>query len=111
MSALYFPYSAIVYSFSIYRAKRSWFANFRSEREKEEVVVVYRDKSFQDLKSSLLQALRVSHLCKECVVLLYVWNRGGPSTGTVLCNTIMFRDLTLHITPINIIPMTSCHSR
>lgn len=38
-------------------AKRSWFANFRVEREKEEVVVVCRDKSFQELKASLLQAL------------------------------------------------------
>ena len=42
------------------RAKRSWFSNFRSEREKEEVVVVHRDKGFQDLKASLVQALKVS---------------------------------------------------
>ena len=42
------------------RAKRSWFANFRLEREKEEVVVVCRDKSFQELKASLLQAFTVS---------------------------------------------------
>ena len=50
-----------------YRAKRSWFANFRSEREKEEeVVVVFRDKSFQELKGSIKQAFTVS----MCVSLL-----------------------------------------
>lgn len=36
--------------------KRSWFANFRSEREKDEVVQVFRDKSFQELKASILVA-------------------------------------------------------
>lgn len=44
----------------LYRAKRSWFSNFRSEREKEEVVAVYRDKGFQELKASILQAMNVS---------------------------------------------------
>lgn len=45
----------------VYRAKRSWFANFRSEREKEEeVVIVFRDKSFQELKGSIKQAFTVS---------------------------------------------------
>ena len=42
------------------RAKRSWFANFRSERDKEEVVVVFRDKGFSDLKMALMQAFKVS---------------------------------------------------
>ena len=49
------------YELLVYRAKRSWFANFRSEREKEEeVVVVFRDKSFQELKGSIKQAFTVS---------------------------------------------------
>ena len=43
-----------------FSAKRSWFSNFRSEKEKEEVVVVHRDKGFQDLKVSLIQAFKVS---------------------------------------------------
>ena len=46
-------------------AKRSWFANFRSERDKEEVVVVFRDSSFPDLKAALLQALKVSSILKK----------------------------------------------
>lgn len=45
------------------RAKRSWFANFRSEKDKgEEVVVVFRDKGFPDLRASLVQALKVSSI-------------------------------------------------
>lgn len=41
----------------------------------EEVVVVYRDNGFQDLKTSLLQALRVSslpctaHMCSSYTVI------------------------------------------
>lgn len=58
MSPSNFPQKKFHYE--IHRAKRSWFANFRSEREKEEVVVVYRDKGFQDLKTELRQALNVS---------------------------------------------------
>lgn len=41
--------------------KRSWFANFLSEREKSEVVAVFRDKSFTELKASLFRAFDVSH--------------------------------------------------
>ena len=40
--------------------KRSWFANFLSEREKSEVVSVFRDKSFSELKASLFRAFDVS---------------------------------------------------
>lgn len=40
--------------------KRSWFSNFLSEREKSEVVAVYRDKSFTELKASLFRAFDVS---------------------------------------------------
>lgn len=40
-------------------AKRSWFANLKSDKDKEEVVVVYRDKSFTELRSSLLQSFTV----------------------------------------------------
>ena len=52
-------YVCMMCDVSLYRAKRSWFANFRSERDKEEIVVVLRDKSFQELKSSVLQAFKV----------------------------------------------------
>ncbi len=40
--------------------KRSWFSNFLSEREKSEVVAVFRDKSFTELKASLFRAFDVS---------------------------------------------------
>lgn len=39
--------------------KRSWFSNFLSEREKVEVIAVFRDKSFTELKASLLRAFDV----------------------------------------------------
>ena len=56
------------------RAKRSWFSNFRSEREKEEVVVVHRDKGFQDLKTSLLQALNVSQSAQiRTPIVISIW--------------------------------------
>ena len=41
--------------------KRSWFSNFLSEREKNEVVAVFRDKSFTELKASLFRSFDVSH--------------------------------------------------
>ena len=44
------------------RAKLSWFANLKSDRDKEEVVVVYRDKSFTELRTALLQSFTVSHM-------------------------------------------------
>lgn len=40
-------------------AKRSWFFNFRLEKEKEEVVVVYRDKTFSELKTAIIHAFAV----------------------------------------------------
>ena len=43
------------------RAKRSWFVNLRSDKDKE-VVVVYRDKSFTELRSSILLSFSVSHV-------------------------------------------------
>lgn len=39
--------------------KRSWFSNFLSERERVEVIAVFRDKSFTELKASLLRAFDV----------------------------------------------------
>ena len=46
--------------------KRSWFANFLSEREKSEVVAVFRDKSFTELKASLFRAFDVSQPGNLC---------------------------------------------
>jgi hypothetical protein len=40
-------------------AKLSWFANLKSDKDKEEVVVVYRDKSFTELRTALLQSFTV----------------------------------------------------
>lgn len=47
--------------------KRSWFSNFLSEKEKGEVVAVFRDKSFSELKASLLRAFDVSVACANSV--------------------------------------------
>jgi BR serine/threonine kinase len=41
-------------------AKRSWFASLKPERE--EVVVVHREKSLTELRSTLLQSFAVSHM-------------------------------------------------
>lgn len=54
-------------TFILFSAKRSWFSNFRSERDKEEVVVVHRDKGFHDLKVSLIQALKVRPYCNNTI--------------------------------------------
>lgn len=47
--------------------KRSWFSNFLSEREKVEVVAVFRDKSFTELKASIFRAFDVRCLI-FCIV-------------------------------------------
>lgn len=49
--------------------KRSWFSNFLSEREKSEVVAVFRDKSFTELKASLFRAFHVSPNL-QCIIVL-----------------------------------------
>ena len=46
--------------------KRSWFSNFLSEREKVEVVAVFRDKSFTELKASIFRAFDVRRML--CIV-------------------------------------------
>jgi BR serine/threonine kinase len=40
-------------------AKRSWFANLKAEKDRVEVVVVYRDKTFAELRAALLQSFTV----------------------------------------------------
>lgn len=39
--------------------KRSWFAHFRTEKEKEEIVIVYRDRSFTQLWTGVQNAFRI----------------------------------------------------
>ena len=37
------------------------------DKEREEVVVVYRDKSFTELRSSLIQSFTVSHMTSHMI--------------------------------------------